>query len=61
MKDTDGDEVGDECDNCVHKPNTDQSDIDKDGVGDACDPDIDGDGVEIRGTSYSVNLRLIVM
>lgn len=40
--DADGDGVGDEVDNCVNTPNTDQSDIDGDGVGDVCDncPDV---------------------
>ncbi len=43
--DTDGDGVGDPCDNCLAVPNADQRDQDSDGIGDACDGDLDGDGV----------------
>jgi hypothetical protein len=35
--DTDGDGVGDLCDNCPNTPNADQSDTDGDGTGDACE------------------------
>jgi len=36
-KDTDGDGVGDDKDNCPAESNKDQGDADKDGVGDVCD------------------------
>ncbi|MFN8543621.1 MAG: hypothetical protein U0807_05380 [Candidatus Binatia bacterium] len=36
--DTDGDGVGDGCDDCRLTPNPDQADADGDGIGDACDP-----------------------
>ncbi|MBL0127225.1 MAG: T9SS type A sorting domain-containing protein [Flavobacteriales bacterium] len=37
IQDTDGDGVGDACDNCVSVSNASQTDGDGDGVGDACD------------------------
>jgi hypothetical protein len=42
--DTDGDGVGDACDNCVAVKNTDQADGNNNGIGDVCE-DSDGDGV----------------
>lgn len=44
-KDTDGDGVADDVDNCDAVKNVDQADLDKDKAGDACDDDDDGDGV----------------
>jgi hypothetical protein len=43
--DTDGDGVGDACDDCVGVGNPTQDDADGDGIGDACD---DSDGDEVR-------------
>lgn len=42
--DSDGDGMGDPCDNCAAVANADQSDIDADGIGDLCDNDQDNDG-----------------
>lgn len=43
--DTDGDGVGDWCDNCPFVANADQQDWNGDGTGDACDVDDDSDGI----------------
>lgn len=53
--DSDGDGIGDACDNCPNRSNSDQSDMDGDGIGDACDncpavlnldqKDSDGNGI----------------
>jgi hypothetical protein len=48
LADSDGDTIGDGCDNCPSEPNVDQANFDAglgDTLGDACDPDIDNDGV----------------
>jgi hypothetical protein len=44
LRDTDGDDTPDECDNCPSVEN-DQQDADGDGLGDACDADSDGDSI----------------
>jgi len=41
--DSDGDGIGDNCDNCPAISNAGQEDFDVDGVGNVCDPDRDGD------------------
>ena len=43
--DRDGDEVGDNGDNCADDSNPNQLDTDNDGLGDECDADKDGDGL----------------
>jgi hypothetical protein len=37
QEDADNDGVGDVCDNCLNKCNTQQLDADIDGIGDVCD------------------------
>ncbi|WP_354671185.1 FG-GAP-like repeat-containing protein [Thiohalobacter sp. IOR34] len=44
-EDTDGDGVSNDLDNCPRVSNPDQKDMDNDGMGDPCDPDLDGDGI----------------
>ena len=56
-KDSDGDGINDNVDNCPTVPNPDQRDLDGDKFGDACDPDMDGDCVmdrEIVAVAVSV-------
>ncbi|HWM93625.1 MAG TPA: LamG-like jellyroll fold domain-containing protein [Thermoanaerobaculia bacterium] len=36
-RDTDGDDIGDQCDNCPRAVNRNQTDSDRDGIGDRCD------------------------
>ena len=43
LTDSDGDGVGDDCDNCAGLSNLDQSDVDGDLIGDVCDDCIDPD------------------
>jgi len=41
--DSDGDQIGDVCDDCIDVPNELQIDVDSDGFGNACDADYDQD------------------
>jgi hypothetical protein len=45
-RDTDGDGILDDVDNCPETANANQADLDSDGIGDVCDTDIDGDGTD---------------
>ena len=45
-RDTDGDGILDDVDNCPETANANQADLDGDGIGDVCDTDIDGDGTD---------------
>lgn len=44
VKDTDGDTIGDDIDNCTLVSNIDQRDTDGDGFGNICDADLNNDG-----------------
>lgn len=53
--DSDGDGIGDLCDNCPDDDNPDQLDSDNDGTGDACDECTDGDGDGFGDPGYAAN------
>lgn len=52
LTDTDGDGVGNDCDNCPDDQNADQADFDNDGIGDICDDCIDPDGDGFGNPGY---------
>jgi hypothetical protein len=51
--DSDGDGVGDACDNCQLASNADQRDTNADGYGNACDADYDNDG-SVTGEDFGI-------
>ncbi len=53
--DTDGDMIGDACDNCPDVANADQADIDRDDIGDACDECTDTDDDGFGDPGYAAN------
>jgi len=55
--DTDGDGIGDGCDNCKTVPNADQADGDGDGIGNACDPCTNVH--DILATKHKLTIRKI--
>lgn len=69
QEDTDGDGIGDVCDdsdedgimdsvdNCMNIANPNQEDLDKDGIGDTCDDDIDGDGILNNNDNCSLSIN----
>jgi hypothetical protein len=52
LVDTDGDEVGDDADNCPDASNPNQANADGDAQGNACDNDDDNDGVPDSADAY---------
>jgi photosystem II stability/assembly factor-like uncharacterized protein len=52
LTDSDGDGIGDQCDNCPSVSNANQADIDNDGIGDACDDCIDQDRDGLGSPGY---------
>ncbi|MEW5795193.1 MAG: thrombospondin type 3 repeat-containing protein [Candidatus Zixiibacteriota bacterium] len=50
--DSDGDGVGNLCDNCPSVPNANQADLDNDGIGDICDNCVDPDGDGFGNDGY---------